>query len=233
MNCKICQHKFNDTLHTPNVLNCGHVYCLNCLIDLTDQSKCPKCNKLITSKSLIFLDYEDNESNLNTNNNNNNNNDKYSNIDSITKYLNDYQLARDDFYSMHKSKLSENKKKVEQIKTEINKRTNELINVLLFNQEKLFKEIEKINQNLTKQFNDFISKEQNLNKKFEKLNLKLNHNNHLNESELKTDLKEIIYEINNNLINCLLQLNNKYEFKCNLDLHVNVKDNLIGHILWY
>jgi len=171
---------------------------------------------------------------LNTNNNNNNNNnDKYSNIDSITKYLNDYQLARDDFYSMHKSKLNENKKKVEQIKTEINKRTNELINVLLFNQEKLFKEIEKINQNLTKQFNDFISKEQNLNKKFEKLNLKLNHNNHLNESELKTDLKEIIYEINNNLINCLLQLNNKYEFKCNLDLHVNVKDNLIGHILWY
>jgi hypothetical protein len=81
MNCKICQHKFNDTLHTPNVLNCGHVYCLNCLN--SDQSKCPKCNKLITSKSLIFLDYEDIESNPKIVNNRND----------LQKYLKDNNIG--------------------------------------------------------------------------------------------------------------------------------------------
>jgi hypothetical protein len=49
LQCDICHKYKKDT-----ALNCGHIYCYNCLLDIKD-TKCPYCRQSITSKKPVFL----------------------------------------------------------------------------------------------------------------------------------------------------------------------------------
>ncbi len=225
MNCRMCSEKFSDLDHKPSVLNCGHVYCLNCL---EFEEKCPKCCKQITSKSSIFLDYEDDVIVSGHNKSGQENAASCPKHFELRQNLTDFKLAQENFYQLHRMKLNENKKKIESIKNEINKRTNELINVLLINQEKLFRQIETINQQILKKQLEILKAEQKIADKFEKLTASsIEHDqNKLIQGELNSLKSELDNEFSH-----LSMLTSMLEFKCNLDLHLNVKDNLIGKII--
>jgi hypothetical protein len=49
LQCDICHKYKKDT-----VLNCGHIYCANCLLDIKDSS-CPYCRQTITTKKPVFI----------------------------------------------------------------------------------------------------------------------------------------------------------------------------------
>lgn len=224
MNCKICSQKFNDLENKPNVLNCGHIYCYSCL-----QSKetCPKCNKQITSKLSIFLDYDEDatiDQKLSDDDD-----DDYEN-DSIRKYFTEIKVIREKFYALHKNKLNESKKKIESIKNEINKRTNELINVILTNQDRLFKEIEKLNQNILKQLSDLTHNEQHIQTRLTQLKIKLVNLTQTESNAYRENIKKLKSDLDLEYDN-LSNFENKCQFKCNVDLHLNVKDNVIGKIV--
>ena len=232
MNCRICSEKFNDLDHKPSVLNCGHVYCLNCL---EFEEKCPKCCKQITSKLSIFLDYEDDVI-VSANNESDEETAALSPKHfELRQHLTDFKLTQENFYRLHRKKLNENKKKIESIKNEINKRTNELINVLLINQENLFKQVESINQQVLKKQLEILKAEKKIADKFDKHQIKLaaSNNIELGQNELisfKNELNNLQSELDYEFSK-LSKFTSIFEFECNLDLHFNVKDNLIGKII--
>ena len=58
--CKICMCEFNQNEYIPICLNCGHSFCINCLVDIGKKQKtdfkCSKCNikvKIENKKDLI------------------------------------------------------------------------------------------------------------------------------------------------------------------------------------
>ena len=49
MNCEICHHAFDHSIHKPYILCCPHTFCLSCINKLIS-NKCPTCNAEISAK---------------------------------------------------------------------------------------------------------------------------------------------------------------------------------------
>lgn len=43
--CTVCMNAFNETIHAPLVLGCGHTFCKECLDHVINGKKiCPNCD---------------------------------------------------------------------------------------------------------------------------------------------------------------------------------------------
>jgi hypothetical protein len=59
----------------------------------------------------------------------------------------------------------------------------------------------------------------------------INQNETSYNNSFRDDLKELKSDLDIEY-DSLTQFENRYQFKCNLDLHLNVKDNVIGKIVF-
>ena len=55
-NCHICNEAYDDSIHKPHVLICGHSFCLECL-DKLDKKECSTCKtpfeQIIPNRDLL------------------------------------------------------------------------------------------------------------------------------------------------------------------------------------
>ena len=129
MECEICFEQYDREAHCPTtILPCTHVYCHECLTKMKRCSsvvafKCPKCEVNITKEvpSYALINILDQASTTNKKNS--------------SKTTSAMRLKRE-------QKLKENQIKFELLKASIKKKTNDLIEKLLNDQEKLIRELE-------------------------------------------------------------------------------------------
>ena len=215
MDCKICFEKYNDFDRKPNVLNCGHLFCVKCLNTLPEQ-KCPKCQQTIISKSQIFLDEDrETESNYIINKD-----DDLSTIE-IKQIFNEIKFLDEKFNFNHKMKQIRNSKKFEGIKNEVNSETNKLTNIIYNNQDVILSKIEEKIKNFDDKTTELLKHHNEVHLKVESLKYNFNSNK-LDQNAYKNlneKLKEIKNELELNLCG-LSQFENKYQFKSSSDISI-------------
>ena len=150
MDCKICFEKYNKSCKKPFVLNCGHSMCSGCLarIKLTG-SLCPTCRKPITDEKPNFDLIELLDMNLIV--------DPSSELrNSINKDIKGLQETKRQIILDCTNKKLEISKNVSEIKVGVEKRTTELLNQILSQQEALDNETENIRKNLNEKVDDIL-----------------------------------------------------------------------------
>lgn len=142
MDCKICFEKYNKSFGKPYVLNCGHSMCLSCLTKIKlAGSNCPTCRKPITDEKPNYDLIEILDMNLIV--------DPCSELrKNISNHIKELEETKRQFLLECGNKKKEISKNSSEIKLGVEKRTTELLNHILLQQEALNNETEIIRKNL-------------------------------------------------------------------------------------
>ena len=193
MQCQICFEKFDHSKHKPYVLiPCTHTLCITCLNNLPDK-KCPSCTR-------VFMDKNPNWALL----------DLVGDSDydllkiQLERSFNEYDILKKKLNDVHQRKLEENNQKLNIIRNEITRRTNQLVNQLKENEKRLLNETQSIELLLTSSLNEIASK-------LNRLNANLDNQIELNKKQLEAN--ELTELQMNKLGQDLFNLNLEFTFK--------------------
>lgn len=216
MDCKVCFEKYDKFEHKPIVIMpCGHTFCQRCLFDLKNKAFiCPTCRQEIKSKKPNYDLLEVLDMNLVVDSNGS----LKQEITNLTKNINDSKVK---FHLNCEQKLQENRTKFQLIKFEINQSTNQLINLIKENQEKLLYKADNIQNSLNQQIKIYLN-----DKSFDLKQLDLNQLP-TNELTIFKDELNVIKEDLELKTNQLNDLVSKYEFKPNEN---SISTKIIGDI---
>ncbi len=139
MNCQICFHPYDHSVHKPYTLSClSHTFCIFC-IDKLPEKKCPLCMKPFDQKNpnlaLLELIPQSNYDKLK--------------LKSI-KILNELNETKQNLNIRQEAKLAEYLTQMTEIKFIINKEANAIIQSVKRNQEELINEATSIESDLKK-----------------------------------------------------------------------------------
>jgi len=189
MECKICFEKFNKTTRKPQVINCGHSMCSDCISNIYDYKHlCPTCRKPITDVRQNHALFELLDVNLIVHPN-------YELINSINNEINALQEMKKNILIECSKKKNEINKNMLRVKEDIEIRANKFVDQIISQQDMLEKESENICKDLSEKINT-ISKENLISlidiEKMEKSQL-LNFKQELKEAKQKIEADKLIF----------------------------------------
>lgn len=202
MQCKICLENFDQSKHLPYcLLPCCHSFCINCLLKQSALFiACPNCNTEISGKSpnwdLKELIPES----------------EYDKLKSqLQQALNEVNDLKKQCDKLRGIKTEENLSKINLLNGEINSKSDELINSIQLNRNKLLNETKNIEEYLNKKINELKINNQ-IEIKFKDAQNLLD-NNELTDSDilnLKTEISAKKLDLTNK-IDQLEKFENGYE----------------------
>ena len=200
--CKVCFKNYNQTQNKPcSLVPCCHTFCSACIDRLTDK-KCPTCRLIIKEKCINWelcsiIPDETNDSDPTTT--------EYFKFENDPKsiLISEANESIDQFDELIKVSTKNNLQHLNQIRTRINNKTEELINKLIYNQRLILNRIES-NEN---SFNQQLQKLSNEEKVAANKIIKLTENTGDTNLEVINEQSKILKQC----IKSLRQINNENE----------------------
>lgn len=219
MNCEVCFNKFDSNSRKPLIsIGCGHTLCLVCLENLK-VPYCPFCRKYLHLSKTV-----PNYTVLNMLSTTQDTNLKFK--QKIEKNLKEIEDSNRKYHHNYEKRYEESKEKISILKRKINKKTTDLMNKLLANQETLLDKLSQIESELNSKFeeNFLLFEQKNEISEFKDLNK-------MDKEQLKSYKSEL--DIMKNDIDArttsLDELKLTYYFQENE--HVNfIDENLLGSL---
>jgi hypothetical protein len=138
MDCSICNEFYDENEHKPHSLNpCGHYFCIKCIQSLENRS-CPKCRGDIQSIIVNFaiLDMLNDAARPKTSKSSNPIRESkiFQSLDNVLSEMNELDQSLTNTYE---KRISEIETSVNNMKAEIQKDTEQKMNALLCDNQKL------------------------------------------------------------------------------------------------